>query len=59
MECDDEYWIVNGQDVTFAQPVATPSKIAAFNCLIRLTRIHAEGYKAVVSSRTIFAFQIR
>ncbi|KIP05042.1 hypothetical protein PHLGIDRAFT_491613 [Phlebiopsis gigantea 11061_1 CR5-6] len=49
-ECDDEYWIVDGQDVAFAHPPGTQSKIAAFNCMIRFSRIHAEGFRTLYDS---------
>ena len=50
IECDDEYWVVSGSELTFSQPPEKPSKITAFNYMLRLTRIHAKAYREIVSA---------
>ena len=55
-ECDDEYWIIDNQELKFAQPPDKPSKITAFNCMLRLTCINAEAYRIMVSHLSHFPF---
>ena len=38
VECDDEYWSMSDGNVQFEQPPDKPSKIAAFNCCVRLNQ---------------------
>ncbi|KAI0080946.1 hypothetical protein K474DRAFT_1588813 [Panus rudis PR-1116 ss-1] len=39
VECDDEYWIIKDDKVTFRQPPGKPSKITFFTFMIRLHQI--------------------
>lgn len=48
VECDDEYWIKDDQDLTFNQPSGKPSTITMFNCVLHLSRILAEAYHMIV-----------
>ncbi|KAH9926296.1 fungal-specific transcription factor domain-containing protein [Epithele typhae] len=49
VECDDEYWLDELGKPSFKQPAGKPSKVAAFNCYIRLTQI------LLFAIRTIYA----
>ncbi|KAH8828235.1 hypothetical protein DL96DRAFT_1709520 [Flagelloscypha sp. PMI_526] len=48
-ECDDEYWELNGDDVTFHQPPEKPSLVTAFCVHLKLCELYA------VSMRTLYA----
>ncbi|KAI0774799.1 fungal-specific transcription factor domain-containing protein [Trametes elegans] len=48
-ECDDEYWTAADPNDAFKQPLGKPSKVTAFNLLVRLVQIIA------YASRTIFS----
>ncbi|KAI0666880.1 fungal-specific transcription factor domain-containing protein [Trametes maxima] len=50
-EVDDEYWLSDDPEKEFKQPPDKPSKIAYWNCYIRLAKII--GY----ASRTIFSLR--
>ena len=47
-ECDDEYWTTPDGEPLFKQPPDKPSKIAAFNCYIRLTQITTQTHRTIV-----------
>ena len=49
IECDDEYWINSDPDLAFKQPEGKPSRLTYFNCMLKLTQIHAFAMKTVVS----------
>lgn len=49
-ECDDEYWISPDGQPLFEQPPDKPSKVSAFNCLIRLTQVLALVHRTLVST---------
>ncbi|KAI0073070.1 hypothetical protein K474DRAFT_1667005 [Panus rudis PR-1116 ss-1] len=49
VECDDEYWVIKGNEVKFRQPPGKPSKIAYFNCMIRLHQIIAFALRTIYS----------
>ena len=55
-ECDDEYWTTSEGKLSFEQPPDKPSKITAFNCLIRLTKILAYAHQTLVRTQTSFLF---
>lgn len=59
MECDDEFWLTDTPELEFAQPPDLPSKISAFDCMLRLTRIHADAYRVMVSSACLLYFVIK
>lgn len=48
-ECDDEYWLIEGENVTFHQPPGLPALPAAFNVHLKLCELFA------VSTRTLYA----
>ncbi|KAF8844397.1 hypothetical protein BDN67DRAFT_1008235 [Paxillus ammoniavirescens] len=50
LEVDDEYWETEDAEKAFQQPPDKPSKIAAFNSYLKLTKI------AAYALRTIYAF---
>ncbi|KAI0819576.1 fungal-specific transcription factor domain-containing protein [Trametes gibbosa] len=50
-ECDDEYWITDDPEQAFKQPPDKPSKVASWNCFIRLFKVIA------YASRTIFSIR--
>ena len=50
IECDDEYWISPDGQPLFEQPPDKPSKVSAFNCLIRLTQVLALVHRTLVST---------
>ena len=47
-ECDDEYWTTPEGESLFKQPLGKPSKVAAFNCYIRLTQIMTLAHRTIV-----------
>ncbi|EKM58719.1 uncharacterized protein PHACADRAFT_140787 [Phanerochaete carnosa HHB-10118-sp] len=49
IECDDEYWVTDGPQSVFKQPVGQPSTVAHFNCTLRLDRIHAHALRTIYS----------
>ncbi|EKM58711.1 uncharacterized protein PHACADRAFT_253202 [Phanerochaete carnosa HHB-10118-sp] len=49
IECDDEYWIHADPEQAFKQPPGKPSKISAFNCLLRLNQILAFSLRTIYS----------
>ncbi len=48
-ECDDEYWTASEPELAFKQPPGKPSKIAFFNCYVRLHQILAFAMRTIVS----------
>ena len=46
LDCDDEYWDTSPP---FSQPAGKPSKIAYFNCLLRLYQIQGFALRTLVS----------
>ncbi|KAI0771317.1 fungal-specific transcription factor domain-containing protein [Trametes elegans] len=48
-ECDDEYWTHPDPEQAFKQPPGKPSKIAFFNCYIRLHQILAFALRTIYS----------
>ncbi|KAJ7686027.1 fungal-specific transcription factor domain-containing protein [Mycena rosella] len=49
IECDDEFWETEDPAQAFKQPADKPSKIAFFNCFIRLSNILAFSLKMLYS----------
>ena len=47
-ECDDEYWAHADPELAFKQPPARPSKVAFFNCYVRLHQILAFAMRTIV-----------
>ena len=50
-ECDDEYWTTPDGEPLFKQPPDKPSKIASFNCHIRLNQIMTLAHRTIVGVR--------
>ncbi|KAI0706989.1 fungal-specific transcription factor domain-containing protein [Earliella scabrosa] len=48
-ECDDEYWTAADPEAAFKQPPGKPSKIAFFNCFVRLHQILAFAMRTIYS----------
>jgi hypothetical protein len=48
LEVDDEYWIMNDEDLTFKQPEGKPSANTAFNLWIKLNQIIAFAVRTIV-----------
>ncbi|TFK89351.1 hypothetical protein K466DRAFT_584659, partial [Polyporus arcularius HHB13444] len=48
-ECDDEYWTASEPELAFKQPPGKPSKIAFFNCYVRLHQILAFAMRTIYS----------
>ena len=48
-ECDDEYWAASDAGPAFKQPPGKPSKVAFFNCFVRLHQILAFAMRTIVS----------
>ena len=48
VECDDEYWVASDAGPAFKQPPGRPSKIAFFNCFVRLHQILAFAMRTIV-----------
>lgn len=51
LEVDDEYWENEDPSAAFQQPSGLPSKVGAFNLLIKLSQIVAFALKTVVGVR--------
>lgn len=49
LEVDDDYWETGDPETDFRQPPGRPSKISAFNLLLRLMQILAFSLKTIVS----------
>ncbi|KAF8134641.1 fungal-specific transcription factor domain-containing protein [Boletus edulis] len=47
LEVDDEYWEPENQEGAFQQPPGKPSKIAAFNSCLKLTKILAYAMRTI------------
>lgn len=47
-EVDDEYWMDANSNPVFKQPAGKPSKIAFFNCFLKIKQIHAFTLRTVV-----------
>ncbi|KAI0092329.1 fungal-specific transcription factor domain-containing protein [Irpex rosettiformis] len=47
--CDDEYWVHPDPEQAFKQPKDKPSKVAYFNCMLRLSQIHAYALRTIYS----------
>ncbi|KAI0688002.1 fungal-specific transcription factor domain-containing protein [Cytidiella melzeri] len=47
--CDDEYWLHPDPAQAFKQPEYKPSKVVYFNCLLRLSQIHAFALRTIYS----------
>ncbi|KAI0790296.1 fungal-specific transcription factor domain-containing protein [Irpex lacteus] len=47
--CDDEYWRQSDPVQAFKQPEDKPSKVAYFNCMLRLSQIHAYALRTIYS----------
>ena len=47
-ECDDEYWTNPDPEQAFKQPPGKPSKVAFFNCFVRLHQILAFAMRTIV-----------
>ncbi|KAI0092322.1 fungal-specific transcription factor domain-containing protein [Irpex rosettiformis] len=47
--CDDEYWEQDDPGRQFQQPKGKPSKVAYFNCLLRLSQIHSYTLRTIYS----------
>ncbi|OAX39998.1 hypothetical protein K503DRAFT_715433 [Rhizopogon vinicolor AM-OR11-026] len=47
LEVDDEYWEPEDPDKAFQQPPGKPSKIAAFNSYLKLTKISAYALRTI------------
>ena len=47
-ECDDEYWAHADPGLAFKQPSGRPSKVAFFNCYVRLHQILAFAMRTIV-----------
>ena len=47
-ECDDEYWAHADPELAFNQPPGRPSKVAFFNCYVRLHQILAFAMRTIV-----------
>ncbi|KAI0759671.1 transcription factor domain-containing protein [Irpex lacteus] len=47
--CDDEYWVHPDPEQAFKQPPDKPSKAIFFNCLLRLSQIHAFALRTIYS----------
>ncbi|KAM5539214.1 hypothetical protein V8D89_007087 [Ganoderma adspersum] len=48
-ECDDEYWAHADAELAFKQPPGRPSKVAFFNCYVRLHQILAFAMRTIYS----------
>ena len=48
LEVDDEYWVRDDPAKAFQQPPGKPSKIAAFNSHLKLTKIVAYALRTIV-----------
>ncbi|KAI1786446.1 fungal-specific transcription factor domain-containing protein [Ganoderma leucocontextum] len=48
-ECDDEYWTNADPELAFKQPAGRPSKVAFFNCSLRLHQILAFAMRTIYS----------
>lgn len=48
LEVDDEYWETEDSEKAFQQPLGKPSKIAAFNSHLKLTKIAAYALRTIV-----------
>ncbi|KAI0749212.1 fungal-specific transcription factor domain-containing protein [Daedaleopsis nitida] len=48
-ECDDEYWAGGESEPPFKQPPGKPSRIAFFNCFVRLHQILAFAMRTIYS----------
>ena len=57
VEVDDEYWENKCPKLAFKQPSEKPSLVAAFNSLIKLTRVVSIALRTIVSrySSTVVA----
>ncbi|THU94030.1 hypothetical protein K435DRAFT_669136, partial [Dendrothele bispora CBS 962.96] len=56
-EVNDEYWERPDPDMMFRQPTGKPSKIAAFNLVLRLTRITGRALRTIyVMSRWRYGY---
>lgn len=53
LEVDDEYWETEDPEKAFQQPSGKPSKIAAFNSHLRLTKIVAYAMRTIVRFLTL------
>ncbi|KAJ3538033.1 hypothetical protein NM688_g6577 [Phlebia brevispora] len=53
LQCDDEYWIHADPRVAFRQPLGVPSKVAFFNCLLRLSQINIFAFRTLYSSTRV------
>lgn len=51
IECDDEYWETEDPARAFKQPAGKPSRIAFFNCNIRLNNLLGFGLKILVRNQ--------
>lgn len=47
-ECDDEFWTNTEPELAFKQPPGKPSKVAFFNCYVRLHQILAFAMRTIV-----------
>ncbi|TFK49562.1 hypothetical protein OE88DRAFT_1726802 [Heliocybe sulcata] len=47
VECDDEFWDPPEPDKAFRQPPDRPSKIAAFNCYLKLNQLLAVALRTI------------
>ncbi|KAI0090934.1 fungal-specific transcription factor domain-containing protein [Irpex rosettiformis] len=59
VECDDEYWVQDGNALYFVQPPDKEPTVAYFNCFLRLNQIQAFAMRTVYSttkSKTILGF---
>ncbi|PIL26803.1 transcription factor [Ganoderma sinense ZZ0214-1] len=48
-ECDDEHWAHADAELAFKQPPGRPSKVAFFNCFVRLHQILAFAMRTIYS----------
>lgn len=53
IECDDEYWEAATPEQCFKQPPGKPSRITAFNLLLKLNRILSFSLRTIVRHRLV------
>ena len=58
-ECDDEYWTNPDPEQAFKQPPGKPSKVAFFNCFVRLHQILAFAMRTIVRFLSFVFFFLR